>query len=146
METGVDLFGRSIEVAQQQLEHSASHPVANPYPRSAYVFVQEALGFTVGKMHGNPRKVDPDKRHISGQQLCQGLREYAITKYGLLARSVLEHWNIHRTDDFGRIVYALIESGQLSCSDEDRIEDFACVYSFDEAFDQQRILDSLMRN
>lgn len=131
---------------QQQLEQTTPMPVINPYPRGAYVFVQEALGFTVGKVHGDPEKVDPGKRHISGQQLCHGLRDYAITKYGLLARSVLNHWNIHRTDDFGRIVYNLIETGQLSCSDEDRIEDFAAVYSFDEAFDQQQILDSLMRN
>lgn len=136
---------------QKQQVKSASRealipPAGHPYPRSAYVFVQEALGYTVSKLHGDPRKVDPARRHISGRQLCHGLRDYAISKYGLLARSVLQHWNIHRTDDFGRIVYALIETGQLTCSDEDRIEDFAAVYSFDEAFDKQRILNSIMRN
>ncbi len=130
--------------SQSRTRHSTA--VLNPYPRSAYNFVQEGLGYTVSKLHGDPKKVDPAKRHISGQQLCYGLRDYAITRYGLLARSVLEHWNIHRTDDFGRIVYALIECGQLSCSEEDRIEDFASVYSFDEAFDLQQILDSIMRN
>ncbi len=131
---------------QQQVRVSPSLPAVNPYPRGAYLFVQEALGFTVGKVHGGEKKRETGTRHISGQQLCHGLREYAITKYGLLARSVLEHWNIHRTDDFGRIVYNLIESGQLSCSDEDRIEDFAAVYSFDEAFDQTQVLESLIRN
>lgn len=140
-------------MTQQQKQQTKSQgretfclPGVSPYPRSAYVFVQEALGYTVSQLHGDPRKVDPAKRHISGRQLCHGLRDYAISKYGLLARSVLQHWNIHRTDDFGRIVYALIETGQLTCSDEDRIEDFAAVYSFDEAFDEQRILNSIMRN
>ncbi len=75
-----------------------------------------------------------EHRHITGQQLCLGLRDFALRQYGLLARTVLTRWGIHRTEDFGTIVYALIDAGQLRRSREDAIEDFANVYDFDEAF------------
>ena len=77
----------------------------------------------------------PDQdRHISGQQLCLGLRDHAIERYGLMAPVVLEHWNVRRTEDFGRIVFAMIEGGLMSRTDEDTMEDFRSVFHFDEAF------------
>ena len=76
----------------------------------------------------------PEIRHVTGQQLCLGLREYAIERFGMLAPCVLRHWNISRTEDFGRIVYALIEAGRLDKSADDSIEDFHAVFDFDEAF------------
>ena len=76
----------------------------------------------------------PEIRHVTGQQLCLGLREYAIERFGMLAPCVLRHWNISRTEDFGRIVYALIEAGRLDKSADDSIEDFYAVFDFDEAF------------
>ena len=75
-----------------------------------------------------------DERHLSGQQLSLGLREYAIDRFGMLAPCVLRNWNIVRTEDFGRIVYALIEMGELSRSTDDSIDDFRCVFDFEEAF------------
>jgi uncharacterized repeat protein (TIGR04138 family) len=104
------------------------------YPEDAYRFVQQGLNHTVCKIHGN--EVDPQKcRHISGQELSHGLREFALQQYGMLARTVLGRWNITSTYDFGRIVFALIESGFMSKTDEDTIEDFRNVYDFRSAFD-----------
>ena len=106
------------------------------YPPAAYHFVQEGLGFTVKKVHGS--EVQPDaSRHVSGQQLCEGLRELALSRWGLLSRTVLRRWNITSTLDFGRIVFALIESGHMQRTDEDTLEDFRNVFDFRTAFESE---------
>ena len=74
-------------------------------------------------------------RHVSGQQLCEGLREFALLEWGMLARTVLARWNISRTVDFGRIVFALIDNGWMSATDEDDLDDFRDVYDFKSAFE-----------
>lgn len=104
------------------------------YPAEAYEFIQRGLSYTVQKLHGT----DPDPRacrHVSGQQLCDGLREYALTQWGLLARTVLRQWDIHSTLDFGRIVFSLIEAGQMQKTHEDCLDDFRNVYDFKSAFE-----------
>lgn len=104
------------------------------YPLEAFVFVQQGLGYTVKRIHGdNP---DPDlSRHVSGAQLCDGLRDLALSQWGLLARTVLNRWNITSTMDFGRIVFALVENGVLRKTDEDTVEDFRNVFDFGTAFE-----------
>lgn len=108
--------------------------VLGRYPAEAYEFIQRGLGHTVQKVHGaakNPKA----SRHVSGPQLCHGLREYALTQWGMLARTVLERWNITGTIDFGRIVFHLIEVGQMQKTDEDCLDDFRNVYDFRLAFE-----------
>ena len=73
-------------------------------------------------------------RHVSGQDLCQALRQLAHEQYGLMAKLVLASWGIRSTSDFGEIVYNLIKIGEMSKSDGDRREDFDDVYDFDQAF------------
>ena len=73
--------------------------------------------------------------HISGQQLCEACRSYAIEQFGFLSRIVLESWEIRGTSDFGELVYNLIRIGQMKKSEEDRLEDFDDVYDFETAFD-----------
>lgn len=97
-----------------------------PYTLEAFKFVLDALHETVSVL---------DKpRHISGQELLEGIRLYAIREYGPLAKTVLNYWGIRTTEDFGRIVFLLVEIGLLRKQPEDRIEDFQNVYDFDEAF------------
>jgi len=108
------------------------------YPLDAFLFVQQGLDFTVRRIHGEPRKrrtKQQDSRHVSGQQLCLGLRDYAIRQYGLLARTVLRRWNIHRSEDFGRIVFAMVDHNLMHKTEEDTISDFIDVFDFDDAFD-----------
>ncbi len=109
---------------------------AGPYPPEAFAFVQEGLRATVERIEerkGRVPELEAD-RHISGRQLCIGLRDFAIDQFGLLARTVLEHWRIRRTEDFGRIVFALVDAGLMRKTDSDSIDDFATVYDFDEVF------------
>jgi uncharacterized repeat protein (TIGR04138 family) len=97
--------------------------------------VQEGLSFAVQQVHG-PEGGDPvTGRHISGQQLCEGLREYALARWGLMAGAVLTRWGITSTMDFGRIVYVLIQYNMLQKTDGDSIDDFRNVYDFRTAFE-----------
>lgn len=104
------------------------------YPIEAYDFVQDGLFYTVRRVYGN--QVDPGAdHHVSGQQLCEGLREYALLRWGLMARAVLHRWNITSTRDFGRIVFSMVEGGHLRKRPQDCIEDFANVYDFRTCFE-----------
>lgn len=110
---------------------------AGPFPPEAFQFVREGLAHTVRAIHGGAGlvgDVEDESRHVSGQQLCLGLRDFAIVQFGSLARTVLERWGIRSTDDFGRIVFAMIDAGFMRKTDEDSMEDFRAVYEFDEAF------------
>ena len=75
-------------------------------------------------------------RHVSGNQLCWGLRDYALSRWGMLSRAVLDTWNIRSTDDFGRIVFGFIDCDLMQKQPEDTLEDFEDVFSFEEAFDE----------
>jgi uncharacterized repeat protein (TIGR04138 family) len=73
--------------------------------------------------------------HISGQELCYGLRDLAIERWGLLAPVVLAAWGIRSTRDFGRMVFALVDNHLLQKQPDDCIEDFDDVYDFRAAFE-----------
>lgn len=114
------------------------------YPVDAFLFVQRGLDFTVKRIHGEEAAHGisydededevPQSRHVSGQQLCMGLRDFAKREYGLLARGVLARWNILQSEDFGRIVFAMVDGGLMHKTQEDTIQDFIDVFQFDEAF------------
>jgi len=111
------------------------------YSPEALTFVQEGLTYAVNMFHG-PGNDPKTNRHITGQQLCEGLRAYALAKWGLMARPVLTRWGIECTLDFGRIVYALIDAGYMSRTDADSVEDFRAVYDFKTAFDSGYRIES----
>jgi uncharacterized repeat protein (TIGR04138 family) len=74
-----------------------------------------------------------------------GLRDFAIERYGMMALQVLQGWNVHRTDDFGRIVFGMIDAGLLSKTNRDSAEDFRGVYDFHEAFSRDRLVTAIGR-
>ena len=104
------------------------------YDKKAYLFVRQGLDSTVK----NLKKHDPDRvqrsPHVSGRELLEGLRAFALDQYGPLAKTVFETWGVRRCTDFGEIVFNLIEYNVFSKTDNDRREDFADLYDFDEAF------------
>jgi uncharacterized repeat protein (TIGR04138 family) len=103
------------------------------YHRDAYLFLREALDFTQQRAQQS-RKKQP--RHVTGQELLQGIREYALQQFGPMAFMVLDEWRIHRCEDFGEIVFNLIDTGLLSKTESDTRQDFAGGYDFSEAFRQ----------
>ena len=101
------------------------------YGPDAYLFLREALDYTskvLNKASEGPR------RHVSGKELIDGIRAYALQEFGPLALTVLRSWGIRLTADFGEIVFNLVESGILGRTEQDRKEDFADGYDFYDAF------------
>jgi uncharacterized repeat protein (TIGR04138 family) len=107
------------------------------YPPEAFNFVNEGLSYTVKKIHGDAEQAkDPTaSRHITGQELCEGLREYALAQWGMLAGTVLARWNIKSTLDFGRIVFAMVDNGFMAKTENDTLDDFKDVFDFKKAFE-----------
>lgn len=105
----------------------------NPrYPVEAYTFLREVMAFTSQTLkkpeHG-------PGRHMSGRELLDGMRRYALQEYGPIARTVLAAMGITRTEDLGELVFSLVNCGILGKTEEDRKSDFANGYDFREAFD-----------
>lgn len=106
------------------------------YDRRAYHFVRQGLDHTVKGIKKAQGERTRKSLHVSGQQLLEGLRAFALDQYGPMARAVLASWGVTRCSDFGDLVFNLIEYNVFSKTEGDRKEDFAEIYSFEEAFDQ----------
>jgi uncharacterized repeat protein (TIGR04138 family) len=101
------------------------------YHREAYVFVRDALDYTQKNI---VRTAKDSIRHVTGQELLEGIRAYGLQVYGPMSLLVLNEWGLHRCEDFGDIVFNLIESGLFAKTDKDNREDFKGGYVFEEAF------------
>jgi len=96
------------------------------YKAEAYAFVRSCLDYTI-------RRLDKP-RHVSGQELLGGMREFALSEFGPMTQTVLNGWGIQRTEDIGEIVFNMVETGLLGKTEKDSRADFANGYGFDEAF------------
>jgi uncharacterized repeat protein (TIGR04138 family) len=101
------------------------------FHRDAYLFMREALDFTQ-KLVGtkNQGKV----RHVSGQELLDGIRQYSLAQFGPMTATVFEEWGIQNCQDFGEIVFNMVEFGLLAKTEKDSREDFRTGYNFTDAF------------
>lgn len=104
------------------------------YKRGAYYFLRQALDYSLKELHKDG-KLDRTN-HLTGQQLLEGIRLYAIDQYGPMARTVFENWGVRECRDFGNIVFNLVDCKVLGKTDQDRPEDFDGGYSFSAAFDK----------
>ncbi len=104
------------------------------YPLEAYAFMHDGLTTAVRKIYSPDEPTEGGQQHVSGQDLCGSLRDLALERWGMLARTVLRKWNIRETIDFGNMVYLLVEHNFMKKTDEDSLEDFRDVFDFDEAF------------
>jgi uncharacterized repeat protein (TIGR04138 family) len=87
------------------------------YRREAYEFVMRGLEHTVTRVVGQ-------RRHVSGQELLRGLVDLARAEFGDLAWTILGEWGIRSGEDFGVIVFHLVEEGLLGRQPEDSLDDF----------------------
>ena len=104
------------------------------FDRKAYDFVRLGLDHTVKELKKKETARTARPRHVSGPELLEGLRVYALDQFGPLAKTVLNSWGVRRCSDFGDIVFNLIEYNVFSKTENDRREDFADVYTFEDAF------------
>ena len=109
----------------------------NRYPLEAYLFIFDALDFTLRRIG--------ERRHVSGQELCCGIRDLAIDKFGPLAQVVMSQWQVSETADFGNMVFDLIGADLMGKTEDDNSEDFARVYDLGEAFAPERALNRVFK-
>ena len=103
------------------------------YAKNAYYFVRSALNHTVKTLAERARRT---VQHISGGQMLEGFRQYALDQFGPMAATVFEAWGLHETEDVGAIVFNMVEHGVLGKTDKDSMEDFKDVYTFADAFEK----------
>jgi uncharacterized repeat protein (TIGR04138 family) len=101
------------------------------YAEDAYHFVREALDFTIKLLE---KPLEGPGRHVSGQELLEGIRQYALREFGPMALRVLNYWGVRSSEDFGEIVFNMVGAGILGKTEEDRKEDFAGGLDFESAF------------
>lgn len=113
------------------------------FHQNAYQFVFQALRFTQERLQRRQQTADAEEQeaHISGQELLEGIRDLALDQFGMMAKTVFNCWRVRCTDDFGRIVFELIERGEMRKTDRDRLRDFYGVFDFDEVFDRNYSID-----
>ena len=104
------------------------------FDRQAYTFVRQALDHTVKELKKKSPERTGKSQHVTGAELLWGIKTFALDQYGPLTKTVLTNWGIQRCPDFGDIVFNLIEYNVFSKTENDRREDFADLYDFDEAF------------
>ena len=96
------------------------------YKVAAYAFVMLALNYTLSKL---------DKpRHVSGRELLGGIKEFGLSQYGPMTKTVFDYWGVRTTRDFGEIVFNLVENRLLGKTEEDKLQDFDNAYDFEEEF------------
>ncbi len=101
------------------------------YHHDSYTFLREGLDFTQKLISKENRGAT---RHVTGQELLDGLRQYALQEFGPMAKTVLEEWGVNQCSDFGNLVFNMVEIGLLAKTDKDSHDDFQTGYDFTDAF------------
>lgn len=139
-----------------------AHPIAKllredpRYRLEAYIFVFEALNYAhsalglgtaeeaetkppgrASRRKGGESEEEEKERHLTGQQLCEAIRQFALEQYGLMAKCVFNSWGVYSTSDFGEIVFNLIKIEQMRKTKDDRRQDFDDVFDFDKDLGQK---------
>lgn len=115
-------------------------PKDRAYHREAYPFLFDALQHAQEDLGRDGRSTTTG--HVSGPELLEGVKSLALERFGLMARTVLNQWKIYSTADFGKMVFELIEAGEMRKTPDDQLEDFVDVYNFVDVFDHQYELDT----
>ena len=112
------------------------------YSAEAYHFLRESLDFTTKLLH---KPKGGTSRHVSGKELLEGIRRYALQEYGAMSKTVLNTWGIFRCEDFWYITSNLIKKSILGCTPEDSMHDFEDGYDFEDAFRTPFVPDKAAR-
>lgn len=115
------------------------HPQAYGFTLEALRVAQEAMGRSALSRTSEPGE---ESAHVSGPELMEGVRQHGLKLFGPMAPVVFRQWGLRSTDDFGRLVFELIEHGKMRKTDRDQLSDFADLFDFDEAFREHYVVDT----
>jgi uncharacterized repeat protein (TIGR04138 family) len=94
----------------------------------AYFFLKDALDFTLKRIAENN---GGQARHVSGPELLEGCRDFALEQFGPMASTLMTEWSIRKCQDLGDMVFHLIEEQVFGKQDSDKKEDFSEVFDFE---------------
>lgn len=100
------------------------------FESGAYFLLKDALDFTLKRS----REESGEERHVSGEELIFGFRDFVLQEFGPMAQTLLREWGVHTCADVGDMVFELIEEGMFGKQDSDTREDFCDHYDFEDAF------------
>ena len=103
------------------------------YSSGAYYFLREALDYTIKDSFDD----DASSRlsqHITGQELLEGIKKYALERYGPMAFELFKTWGVNNCKDFGNIVFNLVDCQVLGKNESDSPKDFEKGYNFKKTF------------
>ncbi len=107
------------------------------YSMQSYQFIFEALDYTASHLGKKYNSSIENERHVTGQELSEGIKQFAMEKFGYMTRIVLEQWGITKSGDFGEIVFNLVDSGLMGKTETDSLDDFKDLYDFYSEFDEK---------
>ena len=99
------------------------------FSREAYELVGHVVKITISKMVESG-----EERHVTGLELLENIREFALEQFGPMTTEVFKHWGISDTMDIGQVVFNMVDNQLLSSSESDSIDDFDNVFDFHSAF------------
>lgn len=99
----------------------------------AYHFLREALDFTLSRIMKDNHD---NMRHVSGVELLDGFKDFALDQFGPMTATVMREWGIKNGYHVGEMVYALISEEVFSQQEGDSINDFKGFMSFKDAFEK----------
>ncbi len=112
------------------------------FPRfdaQAYFFLFEALDHSIVTL--GKAQQEGIERHVTGGELLRSIRVVAQKQFGWLAKTVFNTWGVEKTEDFGQIVFIMVEEKLLHKQDNDSMDDFTGGYDFSEAFEDEYDFD-----
>jgi len=125
-------------MSQERLRLLKAAAADKRFPVEAYDFLCQALLYTQEALCKVPAtSLGPDEasdKHVTGKELLEGVRRFALEQFGPMAYVVFRQWGIKTTADIGKMVYHLIDSGLWFRSESDKLEDFHNRYDFERTF------------
>ena len=104
------------------------------YSLHAYRFIFEALDYTAKNLGKNLKSPSEGERHVTGQELLEGIRKYAMGQMGYMAPTIFELWGVKQDEDFGEMVFNLVSYGLMGKTDSDTRQDFKGACDFKTFF------------
>jgi uncharacterized repeat protein (TIGR04138 family) len=141
-----DTLGMGTETPAEALEHppvepDSSEPGSSGQGSSGQGSSGQGSSGQGSSGQGSSGQGSSGQRHLTGGELCDAIRRYALEQFGYMAATVLGSWGIHKTGDFGDIVFNLIDIGEMSKTKHDRREDFDDVFDFETAFRRDYVIE-----
>jgi uncharacterized repeat protein (TIGR04138 family) len=102
------------------------------FASQAYYFLLDALDYTMSRLGKDA--LTGEERHVGGRELLLCIQDFAADQFGPMAPFVFERWGVRSSEDFGEIVFNLIDAELLSRRPNDSRLDFADGFDFASTF------------